>query len=516
MLQGLVLGDADGATGRGGCHGAAGAQGTARARFGVELHDGAWLEWLDFAGRATNRVRAHVDVEGGLGKELAVACDPRLAEDFAARFEHVLDEGAADVAAINVQLGDDVSGLVGHVIAQHGGSFFFGTIRGCDGAREDQVAVEVGGDMALVAVEPLARALSAVAHVPVFDRDAALRGNPPSDARAPTGRIGLEILLADLAQRREVAGQGRLVDVVGQMLQDRAFERVDLLDEIAQSLRLRLGVAPLGIEGALDAAVRCEQRRSPRVGDESRRTVEQRGYADNRFARSMGQQIEGIFDAARALERHRVHRDAQLLGQPLPVELLGATRQLDGALQESAVHVVLNEPCAKRAERSLRERGLGRAEHIEHELPAQVDDGHLHGLCVGDPLVALQQHDHCEEGRRHRLFPRARVSVHRLQLVLKLIIEQLATMQAQEAEQLPRPRQPLHQKLLLPRERHAREPSHRCHRLPPKTKASRRRAGNQGDSRMITYDHVWSTTPRALSLRVGLVASSPLFTRTSN
>ncbi len=150
-------------------------------------------------------------------------------------------------------------------------------------------------------------------------------------------------MIADLAQRREVIGQRWLVDLVGQMLEDPSFERVHLLDEIAQSLCLALGVAPLGIEGALDAVVCRQERRPPRVGDESRRVIEQRGDADNRFAGSMGQQIDGVFDAARALQRHRVDGDAQILGQPLPVEPLGTARQLDGALQKSAVHVVMNE-----------------------------------------------------------------------------------------------------------------------------------------------------------------------------
>ncbi len=82
-----------------------------------------------------------------------------------------------------MQLGDDVAaGQVGNVIAKHGSRFFFRTIRGRDGAREDQLAVEVSGDMTLVAVEPLALALSAVAHFTVFDRDAALGSYPLADA----------------------------------------------------------------------------------------------------------------------------------------------------------------------------------------------------------------------------------------------------------------------------------------------------------------------------------------------
>jgi hypothetical protein len=130
MLQPLVLADADGSTRSRRRHGADGAQGATGARFGIELHDGAGLESLDHTGGTTNRVRPHVDVEVGLGEELAVARNPGLADHFAASFEHVLNKGAADVAAINMQLGDDVAaGQVGNVIAKHGSRFFFRTIR---------------------------------------------------------------------------------------------------------------------------------------------------------------------------------------------------------------------------------------------------------------------------------------------------------------------------------------------------------------------------------------------------
>lgn len=138
---------------------------------------------FDLSGGAANGVCAHVDVKIGLGEERAVACDPGLADHFTVSVQHLLDQSAADVAAIDVQLGDDIAaGQVGNVVAKHGSRFFFRTIRGCDGAGEDQLAVEVGGDMALVAVEPLAFALSAVAHLAVMDRDAPLGRHPSPDA----------------------------------------------------------------------------------------------------------------------------------------------------------------------------------------------------------------------------------------------------------------------------------------------------------------------------------------------
>ena len=73
-------------------------------------------------------------------------------------------------------------------------------------------------------------------------------------------------------------------------------------------------------------------------------------------------------------------------------------------------------------------------EPIEHHLPAQIDHRQLHSLRIGHPKIALQEHDHGQQGWRHRLSPCARVPVHRLQLCLKRFVEQRLAVIAQPGQ----------------------------------------------------------------------------------
>ena len=134
-------------------------------------------------------------------------------------------------------------------------------------------------------------------------------------------------------------------------------------------------------------------------------------------------------------------------------------RQLDRALQQPAVHVVRDEPFAEALQRALRERWLSRAQAAEDHLPTQVDNRRLHGFDVRYPDVALEQERHRQQRGGYRLLAGARVAVHRLQLRLELVVEQLVPVPAQEAEQLPPLLQPLQHELLLPRHRLLRLPT---------------------------------------------------------
>ncbi len=114
-------------------------------------------------------------------------------------------------------------------------------------------------------------------------------------------------------------------------------------------------------------------------------------------------------------------------------------------------------------ERTLRERRLGGPKAIENELPAEIYDAHLDRLGVGHAVTGLQQRRHREHRRRHRCSPRARFAVHRFELGLERIIEQLVPMRVQESEQLASSDQARRQELLLSRVRGARLAVHRSH-----------------------------------------------------
>ena len=275
------------------------------------------------------------------------------------------------------------------------------------------------------------------------------------------------------------------------VLADPRFERIELLDDGHDGARLLLGITPLEVEGLLDARL-GEHRRARSTSDVRGLAIEHRGCGADDLPRGMSEQVDRVFDAASAFERHRIDGDAQRLGELLRVERLGARGESDRALEQRPVHVVANETRAELAKRPLGERRLGRPKAIEHELPAEIDDGHLDRLGVGHPVVGLQQRRHGEQRWRHRCPPRTRVPIHRLELGLEGIIEELVPMRAQEAEQLARPDQALHQELLLSRVLGTGLPVHRSHSLASESEPIMRAVVRQFESHMITYDHVGS------------------------
>jgi hypothetical protein len=123
-----------------------------------------------------------------------------------------------------------------------------GAIGGRDPTGKNQFGVEVTRDVALVAVEALGFALATVAHVLVFDRHAPVFGGPLADARLIVGRVGVEVLLAQLPQRRERLGEWRVVGVVAEDALDPLFESVQLLDELSNGQGFLRRVTPLEIE----------------------------------------------------------------------------------------------------------------------------------------------------------------------------------------------------------------------------------------------------------------------------
>ena len=128
-------------------------------------------------------VRSRIlSVKADFGNRRAVVRLPGFADDLAAPAEHVVDERAVDVPAIDQQVVDGES-LPRHVDRQGRHGLLLGPIRGRDGARQDQAAIDVRGDVPLEAIEPLALALPAVTHLLVLDRHPSICGDPVANAR---------------------------------------------------------------------------------------------------------------------------------------------------------------------------------------------------------------------------------------------------------------------------------------------------------------------------------------------
>jgi hypothetical protein len=175
------------------------AKGAASAFVGVKLDDGAGGEALGLACGTGDGAVPHVDGEVALGEQPVVVGHPGSADDLAAVLDDGVDDGAVDVAAVDVELPEGtVGGKRSDVGLELCCGLFFGAVGWRDGAGEDEVGIEVGGDVALVAVEALALALSAVAHVGVLHRNAAIGSDTAADAWSAAGGIGLEILIAEL------------------------------------------------------------------------------------------------------------------------------------------------------------------------------------------------------------------------------------------------------------------------------------------------------------------------------
>ncbi len=182
------------------CGGALRTHGTAIAHVGVELNDRAERKALHLALGAFDRPVAKIELEGRFGEQAAIVRLPRFAHNVPAPAEHVVHEGAVDIAAIDQQM-IDVESLAGHVPRQGGHRLLLGAIRGRDGAREDQPPVDVSGNVTLESIEPLAFALAAVPHLRVLDRDASIFRNAGANAHAVLG-VRFQILRADLHEGR--------------------------------------------------------------------------------------------------------------------------------------------------------------------------------------------------------------------------------------------------------------------------------------------------------------------------
>src|SRR3989449_716484 len=225
--------------------------------------------------------------------------------------------------------------------------------------------------------------------------------------------------------------QRRLLQLFGQLLLQPSLQRVQLRRERLDRLVLLPGIAPINVEGGLDAF--GEQQRDPGLGAQSLFFPSQqfRRAADD-LPRRVREQVEGVLDATGALQRRRVDAHPERLGQFPPIKLLGALGDLHRPFEKPPVHVKSNEALAEIAERPLRERRAVPAEMVQHHLHAQVDGGQLHHLGVRDPEVVLHQRRHCHQSRRDRVLPRAALAIHRLQFRLSTLVEEFLPVPAEE------------------------------------------------------------------------------------
>ena len=127
----------------------------------VKFDEHPWSYFLHFTCGTGDCHLAHVHPESCLRKCLPVCVtrDPGLTHDIAAKPEDVIDDGAVDVTAINMQF-IDRQPLALNIGRELLSRFFFGSVRRRDRARQDQVGIKVRRDMALIPVKALALALA--------------------------------------------------------------------------------------------------------------------------------------------------------------------------------------------------------------------------------------------------------------------------------------------------------------------------------------------------------------------
>src|SRR6185437_13522295 len=136
-------------------------------------------------------------------------------------------------------------------------------------------------------------------------------------------RVGLEILIAKLTERREKLGERRMCGLFGHVLRDPSLESIELVDYGHYGTGLLLRIAPREIEVAAALIT----------------------------SRGMREQVD-VFDTPSAFEWHRVDGDTQRLRELLCVEGFPARRESDSSFEKSPVHIVADKASAECAERA--------------------------------------------------------------------------------------------------------------------------------------------------------------------
>jgi hypothetical protein len=120
----------------------------------------------------------------------------------------------------------------------------------------------------------------------------------------------------------------------------------------------------------------------------------------------------------------------------------GRRGHLDGALDQPAVQVRLDQPGPEPHQRALGKRWPLGVQAVQHQLPAPIHHRRLDHLVVADPLIGLHDQRQRQLRGRHGRLPVRRIDVRAGQLGLERLVEQLMAMLAQEHEQLGPPDSP--------------------------------------------------------------------------
>ena len=185
-----------------------------------------------------------VEVQGerGLGEPWSVADRERLAEDLQVGVT-VTDQAAGQIGPVDVELAEgDLLGV--QVGGDLGGDLGLCDVGGGHADRTDQLGVQVGQHVALVAVDPDALGLAAVAHLGILDRDPPILGHPLADPHHPIG-ADHGVLVADLPGRGQPPGHDRVL--LTAKLGGQPFHPADRGQHHPQRLLQRSRVIPVQI-----------------------------------------------------------------------------------------------------------------------------------------------------------------------------------------------------------------------------------------------------------------------------
>lgn len=240
FLECLVFGDRNGSTAPRRSARAFSALGAGAADFRIELYGVAGLERLHLPLRASDRLRSQVDVEVRLREHPRTArpLSPGFREHLAASAEDVIDDRTVHLGPIDMKLGKRQA-LRFEVVANRFRPLFFGTIGWCHGAREDERKIEVAGNVLLISIEPLALALTPVAHLGVFDGDASFGCDAVANANSAILGL-LQVLAANLRECLNIRSE-RCSHGLIEMTSDPSFERGHLALEVSIALTFCFG-----------------------------------------------------------------------------------------------------------------------------------------------------------------------------------------------------------------------------------------------------------------------------------
>jgi hypothetical protein len=161
------------------------------------------------------------------------------------------------------------------------------------------------------------------------------------------------------------------------------------------------------------------------------------------------EEVEGVLDLARALQRSGIDPETKRGRDFLEVEALGLLGQVDGAFQEAEVEIVGDQTGAEVDKGTLGEGRLLLAQAVEDHLDLKVDDGEFDQDGVGDLEVTLKEAGHGQQSWRKRSLPCSRIAIDGSQFGLEGGVKKGAAVEAEKGEELANAEHAFEEKLLL-------------------------------------------------------------------